>query len=204
MKKEMKIDTFLCWVYQVQKADLVIDHGVGLFPAEKAAAGVPHVFVSGDGCYQVEQNALLGACVDYFGHGTAKLHPDAEMTHDLIRSKSVKPVHKGILLEYGKTGREPDWMEGEKEKLVPKLTKSGKLKYIVDASRHKRGCAVEPNMPSDYVKFKRFCYLEWWDALDAFRCLLLERETLVDHVILPCSLKREPWLKNPVDIAQKA
>ncbi len=202
MKKQIAIDQFILWIYQDQKADIVINHGVGLFPAEMVADGLTPIAVSGDGCYQVEQNALLGTCVDYSGKGTAKLHPDAELAYDLLRSKSVSRLTYGVLHDYGKSGKEPDWLEGGKAAMVPSLSKNGKLKYIMDQNRRKRGCAVEPAMTSEYLDFKRNCYRIWWDALEEYRKVLITRNLMVDHELLPPSVEREPWLKKPVDVAQ--
>lgn len=193
MPKNISIDQFLIWVYQNQKASEVIDRGVGLYPAEMIADGLTPIAVSGDGCFQCEQNGLLGTRVDYSGRGTAALHPDAEYTHDLVLSRSVDKIVRGIVIEYGKSGREPEWQTADAG-FVPVLGKGGKLKYIKDENRVKRGCAVQPVFTNDHRDHKRWQYTTWWDALETFRLILIERGMLKDHVLEPCSLKREPWL----------
>lgn len=196
MKKQVHVNEFILWVYQDQKADIVIDRGVGLYPAEKLAAGLEHISVSGDGCHQVEQTSLLGTRVDYSGRGTAALHPDAELAHDTLRGRSVTHAQRGIILDYGKSGREPDWLAGKKAAMVPVRTKKGRLKFIVDHNRNRKACSVEPTEPNGYLEFKRFCYLQWWDALEAFRVLLVSKDMLSDHDLMANSFCREPWLKE--------
>ncbi len=109
---DIRIEELLLWTYQRQKADLVIERGVGLFPQEKDADGIFYRMISGDGTYQIHRNYELGIKLEGCGFPTCEIHPDAEMVHELIKTKSFTHLERGLLIEFGKTGLMPDWMPG--------------------------------------------------------------------------------------------
>ena len=65
--------------------------------------------MSGDGCFNIARNKVLGCKVD--GHGPIRgiaepLHPDAELVHDAILT--MPWIQAGLLIRFGKTGLAPE------------------------------------------------------------------------------------------------
>lgn len=182
-RKAIDIEELLRWTYQDQAADAVSRKIVaGLYPA---------------GCRSnllaIERNGLLGTKIDCAGAGvvdSGDLHPDAEATHDAVRT--LKPLWIGLVIDCAKTDRQPDWMPGEKPRPVPVLRGNGKpqMEYR-DQSRTKPVyCLVRYDPEPEHLEFVRSVYIEWWDALAVLVRLL---QDLGSHEVSGPSCPREPW-----------
>lgn len=194
------IDQFLLWVYQAQKADIVIDHGIGLHTLERMADGHEVASISGDGCYQIMREAEIGARVDYSGRGGACLHNDADLAHDLVKSKQVSRYHRGIILDYGRSGRVPDWMPDAAPRMIPVTNRRGGIKMLrvgKDGKGRPLACQVRPEVVAGYIDNKRKMYRDWHDALNNFADLLAGRKDMMTaYDVQPMTCPREPWLKS--------
>lgn len=198
--KKVTIDLFLLWVYQAQKADIVIDHGVGLHSLERMADGHEVASISGDGCYQIMMEAEIGARVDYSGRGGARLHTDADLAHDIVKSGQVSHYHRGVILDYGRSGRIPDWMPDAAPRMVPLLNKRGRLKMLrvgADGKGRAAACLVKPEIVAGYIDAKRKMYKDWHDALNSLALLLAaHRDMMTGYDVQPLTCSREPWIKS--------
>lgn len=193
-RHDMTVDDLLIWTYQRQRADLIVERGVGLLPHEKDADGIFYKNISGDGAYQVQRNAELGTRIDCFGFPSAEIHPDAELVHELIKTKFFTHLDRGLLIDFGKTGLVPDWLPGAKPEIRPAYKKNGKLKMIYGDRKHPIACEIEIVMSQDHIDFKRRIYTQWWDALDKLRAQLWEKDTLVTSFnVQGPSAARTPW-----------
>lgn len=189
--KRISANGFLIWVYQKHLADKIVDQGHGLLPAEKAAAGIEHYAVSGDGTFQIERNAAVGTVIDYSGPAGSKLPHDAELAHDLIRSNRFSRLERGILIEYGRSGLEPDWVKPTKQHLRPHTSKRGIYKMVHTNPR--KPAQVLANQ--EYIAHRREIYTKWYDALMRLVDVAAEnRDMFTEYLVEKPSVAREPWL----------
>lgn len=198
-RHDITVDNLVIWTYQRQKADLIVERGVGLLPHEKDADGIFYKNISGDGTYQVHRNAELGTRIDCFGFPSAEIHPDAELVHELIKAKSFTHLERGLLIDYGKTALVPDCLIGAKPEIRPVFRKNGKPKMIyADRDRTKPiACEIEIVMSQDHIEFKRRIYGQWWDALDKLCNELWKRDTLVtSYNVQGLAIARDPWVRK--------
>ena len=195
-RHNITVDDLVIWTYQRQRADLIVERGVGLLPHEKDADGIFYKNISGDGTYQVLRNSELGTKIDCFGFPSAEIHPDAELVHEVIKAKSFTHLERGLLLDFGKSGLIPDWLPGAKPEIRPAYRKNGKPKMIYrDRDKTKPiACEIEIVMSQDHIDFKRRIYSQWWDSLDKLRGVLWERDTLVTSFnVQGPNVARTPW-----------
>ena len=198
-RKDVTIEELVIWTYEKQKADLIEDRGIGLMPHEKDADGIFYKLISGDGTYQIHRNWELGIKLEITGYPTAQIHPDAELVHDMIKSKRFTHLERGLLIDFGKTGLMPDWMPGAKPQIRPALKKNGKPKMIFADRHYKKpiACELEIVMSQDHIDFKRKVYTQWLDALLKLATELWQADDLVTsfNVLKPMATKA-PWLNE--------
>ncbi len=183
-RKVVDIEELLQWVYQDQAADAVVSKVLGSLG--------PAMYRSN--LLAIQRHISLGMKVDCAGAGSmgnGDIHPDAEAVHDAVCS--LKPLWIGLLIQYGKTGARPDWLEGEGPRLVPVLRGNGKprLEYFDPGTWRKPAyCLLQLDPLPEHIKFVRSVYVEWWDALTQ----LVEVLELDSHQVSGPKVKREPWL----------
>lgn len=204
------VDELVIWTYEKQKADLIVERGIGLYPQEKDADGIFYKMISADGVYQIHRNQELGIKVDCSGFPTAEIHPDAETVHELIKTKAFTHLERGLLVDFGKTGLMPDWLPGAKPKIRPALKKNGKPKMIHrDRAKSKPiACEIEIIMTQEHIDFRRDVYLRWWGALDKLCREIWKNDVVMTSFnVLPPLAANEPWLwdtkKLVLDSAEK-
>lgn len=184
-RKAVDVEELLRWTYQDQAADAVNRRVVaGLYPA---------------GCRSnliaTENNGLLGTKIDCAGSsmfGTNDIHPDAEATHDAVRT--LKPLWIGLVIEFAKTGGRPDWMPGVKIGSKPILRANGKpvMEYYDLPKRTKPAyCLLEYDPEPEHLEFVRGVYVEWWDALAALADKLRHLDS---HEVTGPEAPRTPWI----------
>lgn len=191
------IDELVIWTYEKQKADLIVERGVGLHQFEKDADGIFYKMISGDGTYQIHRNYELGIKLECTGFPTAEIHPDAETVHELIKTKAFTHLERGLLIDFGKTGLMPDWLPGAKPAIRPALKKNGKPKMIHrDRAKTKPiACEIEIIMTQDHIDFKRRIYTQWWGALDKLCREIWKNDAVITSFnVLPPLAPQEPWL----------
>ncbi len=191
------IDELVIWTYEKQKADLIVERGIGLYPQEKDADGIFYKLISGDGTYQIHRNQELGVKVDGGGFDTAQIHPDAETIHELIKTKTFTHLERGLLIDFGKTGLMPDWLPGVEPEILPARKKNGKLKMIYGPKKKHEPIACELNivMTREHINFRRDIYARWWSALDKLCCELWKNDVVMtSYNVLPPMATSEPWL----------
>lgn len=206
-RHDVHIEELVIWTYQRQKADLIVERGVGLYPQEKAADGIFYKMISGDGVYQVHRNQELGVRVDCIGFPTADIHPDAEMVHELIKTKTFTYLERGLLIDFGKTGLMPDWLPGAKPEIRPAYKKNGQIKMIYGGKNNHKpiACEIEIVMSQDHIDFKRRIYGEWWAALDKLcREIWKADKVMTSYNVKPPMAHKEPWVGkiNPATLTQ--
>lgn len=196
-RQDIRIEELVIWTYEKQKADIIEDRGVGLMPHEKDADGIFYRMISGDGTYQIHRNWELGIKLEITGWPTAQIHPDAELIHDLIKSKKFTHLERGLLIDFGKTGLMPDWMPGAKPQIRPALNRKGKPKMLYAYGSRKKpiACILEIINPQEHINFKRKIYNDWWAALDKLKAELWAGDDMVTSFnVLPSLAKKSPWL----------
>lgn len=103
--ENIDIERLVNWVYAKQRADVIIDHGVGLWPIERGQSG------AGSLLNPVAEVMQLGCRVDGGGVMRAgNLHPDAETVHTTLRK--LVPGHvMAVIVQHGRAGSRPDWSD---------------------------------------------------------------------------------------------
>lgn len=200
-RHDIHVEDLVMWTYQRQKADLIVERGVGLYPHEKDADGIFYKNISGDGTYQVLRNSELGTRIDCIGFPSAEIHPDAELVHETIKAKAFTHLERGLLIDFGKTGLVPDWLPGAKPEIRPMLRKNGQIKMIYGGkNNHKAiGCEIEIVMSQDHIDFKRRIYGQWWRALEKLCKELWEKDTLVtSYNVQAPAVAFEPWQRKTI------
>ncbi|ASG21399.1 hypothetical protein [Nitrospirillum viridazoti] len=205
---EIDIEALLVWVYQRQRADLVVDRGVGLHELEREAAGIPVTRRTADGTGS--SIAVLGCRVDNSGTPSGVLHPDAEAVHDAV-CRAPRPLWTGLLIEVGRTGERPDWLPGARVEEQAILHR-GKVVFVVDDD----GCIVGPKVRTVLVRDEvgpdgrvrqvtldrspaalelgRRVYAEWRAALAWLVDELVSRQLLASHRVTGPAAPDEPWV----------
>lgn len=146
VRQKIDVEQLVIWTYQRQKADIVVDRGVGLHDLERQAAGITVIHNTTDG--SGSGIAVLGCRVDCGGTPSGDLHPDAEAVHDAVR-RAPSRLWRSLLIEMGRTGRRPDWMPGARIERRVVLNSRGRPKMIYDDSRHPIGPKIEPMVVVD-------------------------------------------------------
>ncbi|MCB9990696.1 MAG: hypothetical protein H6867_04880 [Rhodospirillales bacterium] len=196
-RQNVCIDELVIWTYEKQKADLIVERGIGLYPVEKDADGIFYKLISGDGTYQIHRNHELGIKLEGGGFDTAEIHPDAETVHELIKTKTFTHLERGLLIDFGKTGIMPDWLPGAKPEIRPARKKNGKLKMIYPYKKNHEpiACEIEIVMSQEHIAFRRGIYSRWWAALDKLCRELWKNDVVMTSFnVLPPMAVEEPWL----------
>lgn len=158
--EQINIEQFLHWVYQHQRADIVLARGDGLHPIERAVDSGKIRSMTTDSVLRVERTAE--GTRSYIGAVT--IHPDAETAHYVIMGMPVYP--RDLLIRYGKSGQSPNWGDGVVTKLLPVLRANGKPEVVWSKNRNYQCyCKVEVVNYPEYIKALRDEYLTWWEGL---------------------------------------
>ena len=191
-RKELPLENFLMWAYQVQKVHQVVENGVGLNEAERYADGIHLPKVSS--LHTIAENARIGARCDYFGKGTLQIHPDADFVHDLIKSKTFDHLERGLLLDYAITGMHPDPLIGVQPQLVPARRPNGKIRMLYNKRDKPVACLLKIINAPEHILFMRETYTAWHDAMLKLHKVLVEKETmLTTYTVTRPKSKAQPW-----------
>ncbi|MDX2223594.1 MAG: hypothetical protein SFV21_12640 [Rhodospirillaceae bacterium] len=182
---EVEAESFLHWVYQRQRADVVIEHGVGLYRVERAVDRGFAGSMMSDSAAMVEAGAVGGTAP---ASATA-LHPDAETTHEAVRR--LRPDLRDLVINHAKAGLRPDWAEGKRTRLIPVRRAGGDVKVEFDKDGRPWRCPVEVINHPAHITFRRDVYLMWFETVAEL--VLVLRPRLVAHALGPPSCSPMPW-----------
>ncbi len=176
--RPVSIEWLVEWTYQRQRADLVIERGVGLYDLELMADGIVTRKSSPDGVYLI---CTTGGRVDGGGHAKGDLHEDAYLVYRTVQNMGREAQQ--VVMAYVRTGAPPDPMIGVVPKLQVKRDRMGRAVYQRDR-RGKRICAVlEPNPPQFQIDMQRRAYAEWYAVMQDLSVRLTCSGKLEAHII---------------------
>jgi hypothetical protein len=179
------------WTYGEQRAHQVLGLKGKWVPDELVTAG------RAAGFRVAEVVELLGVMPDCWNSGCdgTGIHPEAVAVHEAVLA--LGDLHRGVLLEFGITGRAPDPADVPVE-MLPVLDDAGRPVMIRDPrSRRTIACAVEPTVDQRDVDWARRVYGWWHAGLVALAEVLVSRNI---EVLGPKALAR-PW-NSPIDAAR--
>jgi hypothetical protein len=213
--KRTTAEGLLIWVYQRQKADVVMERGIGLNRIEKYIAdfgvtpqhvvdharryGVKSVHAGGHTSEQINRsmttdsaamvaNTLMGA--GGYSGASYDLHPDAETVHEYVRRLRVDM--RAMIVEHARTGLRPDWAEGERLRVVPILRGDGQPAVVWNKNGDAPLYCRVTTEGADIVG-KRARYTHWWDALNEMAQTLMSESRLLSHEVVQVGCPRKPW-----------
>lgn len=192
MKQAVTVEEALIWVYSAQRADMIIDGGVGLHPTERKASGLQVMAMSGDIPHSY---GALGTRIDGGGLAAIALHPDAEAIHrTLLRLPSAVAQ---VAIRYGKTELMPDCYVGREPKLMPRLRANGRpLMAYHPVSKQAMWCELDYSEVYR-VLWGREQYIEWYAAMGEVADHLTGVE-LSSYVVTGLAAIPHPWQKQPL------
>ncbi len=197
-KKLIDVERLMEWTYRLQKAHLVVDHGVGLHAIEARAAGIQRS--ENSTLAAVERYGLLGCFVDGGGYAAGAIHADAEAVHDFVRRMADRS--RWLLLKHGKQASRPEWGEH----LAPTVRPIWKDRPVYDADGHPAARKFEivyrSNRPVwcpvrfiDHTAFAtrlREDYAAWHAGLTAL-ATHCSYHPLTSHLVTGPSAPAAPW-----------
>lgn len=197
-KADIDILSLLVWTYQAQKADLVIDRGIGLHELERRADGLEVYGVSACGCVAVSRAADLGASI----RGSmqcAQLHPDAELVHETLmalkKSRWLSPYQVGLVIYHARTASTPDCMPCAQPRIVPKRNGRGQLMMVYDDNRHPVACRIQVEVSVEEIEWVRDTYRIWHKAISFLEQELVRKNALTSYQLSLGEVDAEPWLR---------
>jgi hypothetical protein len=200
-KKPIDIINLLRWVYQQQKAHVIVDSGAGLYGIEAEWAGLEVRGVSGDGVCRVLNNCMLGTSIDGSGKASGALHPDAMTVHlqlkqiiaELKKQKRYDELNKpALVFKHALMDQPPDWMRGAKPIIQPMRRTNGAIAMVWDKNKNPVLCRLITILSAETINFNRSIYSEWVDGL----FMLYERLLLakfVEYYLKDFSVAKTPW-----------
>ena len=144
-RRPIPTDRLLAWTYRVQKADLVIDRGIGLFEQERELQGVEPHGRSMEAA--VAEIARLGTRVDGGGRAATDCHPDAEVVHHIVSSLADRRQGirlSALLIGHAKAGTMPARTMVSMPSPVLNVRGKPSVKYAPnDSGRNYGWCPIE-------------------------------------------------------------
>lgn len=181
------VNYVLDWCYRRQLAHIAIEGSGGLNDLERRAAGYRVQRVSSDGLSAAKRLGVLG-CEVSGGPSSFNIPEVAEIIH-----KEVVGLHssmKFIILDYAKSGAEPDWLPDAVTHERYLLNAAGKKQPIYDNNRNITGYETETVNCETTILYSRMIYAFWYDSLN-FLCDKLNDK--LSFNIIKLQRKRTPW-----------
>lgn len=183
-RRPVSIEWLVWWTYQRQRADLVIERGVGLYDQELLADGIVPSKSSPDGVYLI---CTTGGRVDGGGKAKGDLHPDADLVYRTI--KSMGPQAQAVVRAYIRAGTYPDPMIGIVPTLQPKRDRLGRAIYQRDRRGKRICCVLEACPDQSYIDMQRRAYNEWLQVMMALAEALQRSGKLESHQVTGVSAR---------------
>lgn len=196
-RRRIDIERLLVWTYRGQRADVVLDRGVGLLAIERCVQmGVvtTGTVAARSSWGTISEIQELGVSVDRSAAGSSHLHPDAERVHQAVL-RLEDEFARDLVILHARTGDRPDWKPRARPKFRPVLNQRGTPKIFYDATdrgRHLGFCRVVWIETQADIEYARDAYRCWRTALDRVWHILASA-SLLDHVPLSAAAPREPW-----------
>lgn len=106
------------WAWINERVEKIIGGGVGLFDVERTADGYEPSNASGDGCFQVMRQGILGCRVDVIGYKVGAVHPAAIAVYRLVAEGMPTKIGEPVA-RYARSASRPDPSEIEEPRLGP-------------------------------------------------------------------------------------
>jgi hypothetical protein len=196
-RQPIDIEDLLVWTYRDQRADVVIERGIGLHGLEAAADGVPSFQVSACGCAAVARIGELGVRVDQHGRGAGALDEDAELVHRAVMrlTDRVQGLPRWrLVIQNAARGERPDAMVTAVPRPVALLQRDGRpVVNWSDKGKRYGSCPVEYAPSAALILAAQAEYAAWHSAL-MLLALHLQSERLVRWFPLRPAASPRPWL----------
>lgn len=166
-KKSMTLEQLLWWTYHTQRADVVINHGVGLFEGEMMAEGITPVRSSPDGVHLLSTTGLR---VDSMGRARGDLHPDAERVHRTVLA--LQKFEQAVVMTCIRIGGPPDQMLGAVPRYRPMRDRAGRPVVMRDRRGKRLASAVELVPDPGHIAMCRRAWVEWREVMSALMARL--------------------------------
>jgi hypothetical protein len=197
-RQPIDIEDLLVWTYRHQKADIVIERGIGLHSLEAAAGGIEIHGSSACGCASVERIGMLGTRIDMSGHGSGDLHPDAEAVHRAVMQLDDRVnglPRSRLVIQHAARGERPDPMLGAVPRPYPLLTHDGRVAIEwLDRGRRFGLCRVQWSPAWALIDAAQREYSAWHAALRLLAMAVNEGKGLATRVALAPHAPHAPWL----------
>lgn len=193
-RQSVDIESLLAWVYQRQRAHVVI----GRVSAEdgKWLGGGGAV----DSIVRCHRLAQTGGRVDGGGPSANHLHVDAETVAELVAREAADAE---LMVRHASTLSRPDWMPGARPRWEAVRDERGRpsLEYPAgDTHRNYGWCRVHLALSSAQIARARDVYAAWHASLVHLAALPRMRR-LVEWRVTGPRAPAAPWLADPMNSA---
>ncbi|MBS7789262.1 hypothetical protein KTR66_04615 [Roseococcus sp. SDR] len=197
-RQPIDIEDLLVWTYRDQRADVVIERGIGLFDQEGEADGLVRQRSSACGVLAVARNALLGWRVDGGGRSAGGLHEDAELVHRAVMQLTGRVQglpHWRLVIQNAARAERPDAMVREVPRPVPRMHRDGRvLVEWSDKGKRYGTCPVEYAPSAALILAAQAEYTAWHSALMLLALALQVERKLTRWFPLRPAAPATPWL----------
>ncbi|WP_291295832.1 hypothetical protein [Elioraea sp.] len=167
VKRPIQIASLLEWTYRRQRADVVIDRGIGLHLQEREMMGVEPCARASDA--RVAAIAELGVRVDGGGMAATDCHPDAEVIHHVVSSLDDRQQGirlSALLIQHAKAATRPP--AEVLPRAVPQLNIRGKplvVHEVNDKGRNYGHCPITWGPSLAYIAAVEAEHARWVSGL---------------------------------------
>lgn len=188
------IEELLIWTYRNQKADLVVDRGLGLHEQEARVGGIALQGQSKCGCAAVEAIQALGVRVDGTG-GCDALHEDAEVVHQVVGRLKHRFLIE-LVINHARGADRPDPLPGLQPRPVSTTNGKGQIRVRYepwDKNRNYGWCPIEWTISMAAIEQARLDYTMWRDAVARVAATLRIENRLVKNIVTGPTAPVRPW-----------
>jgi hypothetical protein len=196
-RQPIDIEDLLVWTYRDQRADVVIERGIGLFDQEGEADGIVKQREAACGVLAVARSCLLGGRVDGGGRSAGALDEDAELVHRAVMrlTDRVQGLPRWrLVIQNAARSERPDAMVTAVPRPVALLQRDGRpVVNWSDKGKRYGSCPVEYAPSAALILAAQAEYAAWHSAL-MLLALALQSERLSRWFPLRPSAPARPWL----------
>lgn len=212
MTDSIDIEELLIWTYQRQLADVILSHGIDLWPAERDVEGIERRGHSGDGIYDFLRRGRLGVRVDVSpGCGFVDVPADAIAVHRGVMG--LGQAYTPLIIQHARTGTRPPWYPDARFRYEPHwkngprhdpktgwpVRRSYEIVQVWRSGRQRRFvttyCPVRPiDHPSEVHQFRR-SYRLWHGGLTAVGNYL-SNSGLTSYEVISFGAPAQPWIES--------
>lgn len=195
-KRPIDVEELLRWTYRQQRADVVLERGIGLMGPEAEVEGIE--IHGGSNLSVLERIMKLGCFVDRSGYDMGDLHPDAEVVHRLVRRLDARVAGLplgAMLVFHARGGTRPDReLACAMPKPVPVAHwRTGEPSVVwTDKGRRHGFCPVEYEPSASRILQAREEWRAWHRGLCLVALALHDEKLTLWHPLAPTVAAR-PW-----------